>query len=120
MLALLDGLKHSVHDFAAREEKLNSEFRVKSSALVKSLDAASKEQMSKLAEEQAKAEADFLAQKAQCQSRFERRKSKINEANKVVRKRVLAQVSTQAGHTQHRLQQHAIEAERGRGAGLGN
>ncbi len=119
-LALLDGLKNSVRDFAAREETLSGEFRVKSSALVKSLDVASKEQMSKLAKEQAEAEADFLAKKAQCQSRFERRKVKINEAHKVVRKRVLEKVSDQEGRKKHRLQQHAIEVERGRESGLGN
>src|SRR5437879_10635545 len=118
MLALLDRLKGAVEDFAAREEKLNHEFRVKAAAEAKAAEAAAKEQEAQHSNELAKAEAEFAVQKQRCQSNFDKRRWRINEAHKRLHKRALEEVSAQEGRRKHKLQESAIEAEHRRDADL--
>ena len=117
-LALLDRLKGAVEDFAAREEQLNHDFRVRSAAEAKAFDAASKEQEAEQSDVLARAEAGFAARKSKCQSSFDQRKRRINEAHKRLHKSALEDVSAQEGGRKHRLQESAIEAERRRDADL--
>ena len=56
MLALLDALKGALHDFAAREEKLNGEFHARTSAETKAFETATQQQAARLSERIADAE----------------------------------------------------------------
>src|SRR5260221_13426315 len=58
-LQLLEGLKGTVRDFAAREEKLDQELRSKTSAVRYRRDAAVEELTTRLAEQIAQADAAF-------------------------------------------------------------
>ncbi len=50
ILALLDRLESAIRTFASREEKLNGEYRSRSSATVKAFDKTAEERASQLAE----------------------------------------------------------------------
>ena len=118
ILALLDRLKTTVREFAAREAALETEFRSRSAAQTLILDEASKLQLQQQAELATNAEVVAQDELARWQSRFERRKVKINEVHKALRRRAGEDVSAHEGRRKHKLQQAAIEAERRRDTGL--
>jgi hypothetical protein len=118
MLALLDSLKGAARDFAAREQKLNSDFRAKSTAELQAFEAASLDQTSALAERVDGEEAAFQTQQAQCQSVLDRRKDRINRAHASARKRAMDKISEQEGHGKFKIQQSVLETERRRDADL--
>ena len=89
MLALLDALKGALHDFAAREEKLNGEFRARTSAEAKAFEASTEEQASRLSERIAGAETGLEAEKKNCRSGFERRKARISQAHLTCNRQVM-------------------------------
>ncbi|PYJ03089.1 MAG: hypothetical protein DME25_13485, partial [Verrucomicrobia bacterium] len=120
MVALLEKLKSAVEDFAAKEEKLNHDFQVQTAAQAKAFEAASKDQALQHDEGLARAEADFASQKEKCRAAFDRRKRRINEAHKTLRRQAMDGVSTQEGRRKHKLQEGAIRAERRRDADLAN
>ena len=97
MLALLERLKETVRDFAAREEKLTQEYRGRLSAELKTFEAVAKEQSARQADEVANAQAAYANGKERGQARFEQRKIRINEAHKSVRRKVLEEISEQEG-----------------------
>ena len=68
ILALLDRLKSALQDFAAREEKLETEFRARSSAEARAFEAATSEQAEKQAARLAAAEAQAQAEKQKWQA----------------------------------------------------
>ena len=73
MLALLDALKSTARDFAAREEKLSGEHRAASAAGLKLADEAAVERTAKLAEAMDGENAAFEDRKNRCRSAFENR-----------------------------------------------
>ena len=78
MLALLDALKKNVRDFAAREEKLESDFRVQTAAELRDFASRNQAQESAAVALELNAATALKNEKDQCQSRFERRKAWIN------------------------------------------
>jgi hypothetical protein len=119
-LALLQRLKDAVRDFSSREEKLAQEFRARSGVEFKAYKAATEEfehwQNDRLSQ------AEIIAQDelATWQTRYERRKVRINEVHKKLRRGAVEEVTTQEGRRKHRLQQNAMEAERLRDSELVN
>ncbi len=113
-LALLDALKDAVVDFAAREEKLNHDFQSRSAAELNAFEAANLAQQSKLAGELAAAEAAFERGKKQRESRFEKRKVRINRAHSALSRRVLEEVGGQEGNLRQKTRKNLEEAERRR------
>src|SRR6185437_9060842 len=93
MLALLDALKNAMRDFAAREEKLNADFRARSTVETRAFDIAKEKQATAAGETMAKTEADFQAAKEKAQAQFEQRKARLNRAHLTARKRVLDDIS---------------------------
>ena len=118
MLAFLDRLRTVVQDFAVREEKLSHDFRARTSAEGKAFEAAAEEHSLSLSVSISNAGAGFEAEKEKRQSKFERRKARINEAHKSARRRAMEKIAEHEGHRKHRLQQNAIEAERRRDGDL--
>lgn len=119
-LALLDKLKGAVQDFAAREQKLENEFRTRSAAEAKAFENASKAQSEEQVTRAAQVEADAEAEKQKWLARFQKRKVRINEAHKVLRKRAMEDVVEHEGRRKHKLQSGAIDAERRRDRDLAN
>jgi DNA segregation ATPase FtsK/SpoIIIE, S-DNA-T family len=84
ILALLDALKIAVHDFAAREEKLESAFRVQSAAASEAFSSRNQAQAAASVENETSAAAALETDKKLIQSRFEKRKARINRAHSAV------------------------------------
>ena len=120
MLALLDALKTAAQDFAAREEKLNRDFQIRSGAELGAFEAAAQSQEVELGARIADAEAALLSEKERQQARFEKRKARINQAHFTVRKRVMDGVNTEEGRRKYKIQEGTLEAERRRETGLAN
>jgi hypothetical protein len=119
MLALLDALKGALHDFAAREEKLNGEFHARTAAETKAFEASTQEHASQLSERIAGAETGLEAEKKNCRSKFERRKARIAQAHLTCNRQVMEGTDLE-GRQKHRLQTSALGAERNRDAELAN
>jgi hypothetical protein len=119
-LALVARLKAVLQDFSARDKSLEDDFRARFAAEARSHEANSK----KLAEEQsqrlAQAEAAARESMTRWQTRFDHRKVRINEAHKIMRRRVVENVTEQEGRDKHKLQQRAMGAQRNRDSALAN
>jgi len=120
VLGLLGRLKEAVQDFAAREEKLDQQFRARGGVEMKAFKAAMEEFEREQSERASHAEIVAQDELARWQTRYERRKVRINEIHKKLRRSAVDDASTQEGRRKHRLQQGAMEAERRRDADLTN
>ena len=116
MLALLDRLKSAVRDFAAREGKLNDEFPVRFAAETKAFETAREEQALRLTEYLAGVEVAFEAGKDEWHSKFESRKTRINQAHTTASKRV----HEGSGGFDQRIRENLTQMERDRDAELAN
>ncbi len=112
MLALLETLKSAMRDFAAREEKMNADFRARSTVETRAFDVAKEKQTSAATETIAKAESDFAAAKERAGSQFEQRKVKLNQAHITVRKGVMDAITQQEADIKYSVQTGSLEAER--------
>ncbi len=118
MLALLDALKKNVSDFTAREEKLESDFRLGTATELR--DFAARQE----AQELAAHEREFLAgetlkaEQARCQVWFERRKTRLNRAHSALSRHVLKGISELDAHWKERTQLGVQQAEQRRDQAL--
>ena len=117
-LALLKQLRDAVREFTAREDKLNAEFRARTTAQTRTFEAAAAAQVQHSAETVAKADAAFQEQKRQCQLRFDQRKVRINQAHMSSRKRALDAIRDKEGKRKYKVQEGTLNAERRRDADL--
>jgi len=83
-LALLDTLKGVIRDFVAREEKLESRFRVLSAAEADAFSNRSQVQAEAAATRETNTADALEMEKKRIQSRFEKRRERINRANVAV------------------------------------
>jgi hypothetical protein len=120
MLAVLDALKGAVRDFAAREEKLNGDFRAQSAAAARLSDEATVKRTEKLAAGINGECAAFEARKIQRQLDFDNRKARIARAHAAVRKQVLDEIGELHGRSKYKIQASTLEAERLRDDALAN
>jgi hypothetical protein len=120
MLALLEKLKGVVQDFRAREDKLDLDYRVRINNEKRALDTATKEHAQQQSDRLANAEIEAQNELARWSSRFDRRKVRINEAHKKLRRKAVDDVTEHEGRRKHKLQQNALEAEKRRDTDLAN
>jgi hypothetical protein len=120
MLALLDALKGAVRDFAAREEKLNGDFRAQAAAAAQLSNEAAVKRAEKLAGGVDAENAAFEARKIQRQCNFDNRKQRIARAHAAVRKRVMDEIGELHGQSKYKIQANTLEAERRRDDALAN
>jgi S-DNA-T family DNA segregation ATPase FtsK/SpoIIIE len=120
MLALLEKLKSVVQDFHAREDKLDLDYRVRINNEKRTFNTATKEHAQQQTERLANAEIEAQDELARWSSRFDRRKVRINEAHKKLRRKAVDDVTEHEGRRKHRLQQNALEAEKRRDTDLAN
>ena len=111
MLARLDALKNVVRDFVAREEKLESDFRVQSAAAANALAAQGQAQETAAYQLELNADAALTAEVAQLQNRFEKRKSRITRAHSAVSRRVTHAITECDSEWKERTQQGVQAAE---------
>lgn len=94
-LALLDALKGAIEEFAAREEKANANFRARSAALLKTFEIATRQIETGLAAGLEEIQSSFGAAEAQCRTRNQRRKDRINQAHINARKSIHDTINAQ-------------------------
>src|SRR5271154_5108361 len=111
MLALLDALKNAVRDFVAREEKLESDFRIRSAAALNDLSKRNEAQAAAFEACETNAESALEKQKEFPQSRFEQRRARINRAHTVVSRRALGEIDERDTEWQQRPRQGVQAAE---------
>jgi S-DNA-T family DNA segregation ATPase FtsK/SpoIIIE len=83
-LALLDALKGVIRDFVAREEKLDGKFRVQSAAESEAFSSQNQAQTEAAATRETNTAATLEMEKKRIESRFEKRRERINRANVAV------------------------------------
>jgi hypothetical protein len=120
MLALLDALKKNVRDFAAREEKLESDLRVQTAAELREFANRNQAQEAAALAQELNAASARKNEKDRCLSRLERRKAWINRAHAAVSRRVLAKIGEQDVAWKDRTQQGVQAAEIRRDEELAN
>ena len=118
VLALVDRLKALVQDFSAREDKLESDLRARTAAETRAFQRGSEELAVTQQGRVRNFDVEFENRLQRCHSTFERRKIRINQAHKTLRRSAGEAVTEFEGRRKHKLQQNAIEAERRRDADL--
>ncbi len=117
-LDLLDRLRGTVREFAARAEKLNAEFHARTGKEQRLRDAAAQREAMELAVAIGEAEVAFAAAQEGAHAKHEARKARIGEAYQASKEKALADIETRAGTRKYELQKKMLQAERDRGAGL--
>jgi DNA segregation ATPase FtsK/SpoIIIE, S-DNA-T family len=118
MLALLDALKGATEDFAAREEKLNNDFRTRFNAERDAFEARRGARETKLTHYNAEAEAALVQETSRLEDRFQKRKTRINHAHTAVKKQVEAEINRQENQLNQFIREHSSEAEQERNKNL--
>jgi len=117
-LAAVESLKATVEDFAARGNKLQEEYRVKSGRERQRCDAAVAEQTNQLNAALAEAEAAFQSAKAAAETNYQKRKTRIGKAYQNSKEQALKRVEEQVGSRKYELQKKMLHSERDRDAAL--
>jgi hypothetical protein len=119
MLALLDRFQSALQDFAAREDKLNSEFRTRTAAEAKAFETSSQQHAARLSERLTEAEAVRETERKNSRAKFEQRKARIIQAHLTCNRQVM-EGTDREGRQKHGLQASSLAAERKRDADLSN
>lgn len=118
IITLLNRLKETVQEFAAREEKLNAGFRSRAAAEEKNFETASTAQAERTAQLIAEAEVGFQQDAERCKVRFENRKLKIGHGHMESRRRALEAIHNQEGKRKYKVQEGTLNSEKRREAQL--
>jgi hypothetical protein len=117
-LALLEKLKQTVRDFAAREERQESDFQARSSAALKHYETQNEKLETDWDEAITAGEADLESSKARARSTTDGRKDRIERAYKLARDRAIKNVEKQDAHWRGEVQTGLAEAEQQRNTDL--
>jgi hypothetical protein len=111
ILALLDALKVVIRNCAAREEKLDSKFRVQSAAELEAFSSRSQAQADAAAARETNAADALEIEKKLLQSRYEKRKARIARANVAVSRWVQDEIAQCDAEWKDRTHQGVQAAE---------
>jgi hypothetical protein len=111
MLTLLDALKGVIRDFAAREEKLDSQFRSQSAAAADDFSSRNQAQAEAAVARNANMVAALELEKKLLRSRFEERKARIARANIAVNQWVQDEIADCDAEWKDRTRQGVEAAE---------
>jgi hypothetical protein len=117
-LELLEGLKGTVREFAARAEKLNAEFHARTGREQRLRETAAEKQAKELAAALGEAEANFTAAREAARAKHEARKARIGQAYQASKEKGLGDVENRTGTRKYELQKRMLQAERDRAEGL--
>lgn len=113
-LELLENLKHTVREFASREEKLTQESRLKTDAIHRLAKTALEEEEARLAEELGQAERAAQAERDRLQHRHTQRSAWIRKAHRPSKAQILRHIDDHEGRKKVELQKALMDATRGR------
>ncbi len=117
-LALLDNLRQTIRDFAAREEKLNTDFHNRSTTA----QTLHEDQTQKMEEDwgarSAAAETELQTRRSQAQSSTNRRKERIDRAYKNMRNSASSNIEKRDAKWREQVQSGLTEAEQQRDTDL--
>ena len=111
MLALLDELKSTVQNFVARENKINSDWRVHSTAQANNFARQNEVQEAAATARETNAAATLEMRKNLLQARFERRQAHINNAHSAISKRTQQELKECDADWRDRIRQRVHLAE---------
>ena len=117
-LELLERLKGTVREFAARAEKLNAEFHAHTGREQRLRAAAVEKQSRELAAATSEAEAAFAAAKEAAKAKHDARKARIGTAYQATKEKGLGDIEHQTGTRKYELQKRMLQAERDQASGL--
>lgn len=117
-MELLERLKTTVEDFAARAGKLNDEHSARAAKERVRCEAAVNDQSNQAATALAQAEAALATSKAAAQTKFENRKAWLGKAYQASKEKGLSRIEDHIGARKYELQKKMLQAERDREAGL--
>ena len=117
-LELLDRLKGTVSDFAAREEKLEHEFRTRTAGDAQRRDEAIENEVNGLAADINKADAACEAGRKEADAQFEKRKSNIGRARTTSKEQALQRIENHTGALKYELQKKLMQTDRDREAAI--
>ena len=117
-LALLDNLRRVVKDFAAREEKLETDYHTRSVAAHNLYQSQNEKLEADWDVRLADAETDRKAKRSQSEEQTNRHKERIERAYKSVRKRASSNIETRDTEWREQVQSGLAEAEQQRNTGL--
>jgi DNA segregation ATPase FtsK/SpoIIIE, S-DNA-T family len=117
-LELVDNLKGLVSDVAAREEKLEKEFRGRFALVRHRRDEAVEEILKQLAQDTAQAESAFQAEKEKIQSHDAQRQARISRAHQALQQRIQQEIEGREGRGQYRVQSETLQSKRDHKGGL--
>lgn len=119
-MELLETLRATVADFAAREDKLKQDFASASNAESQRRDKVLEQAKNHLTEALAEAETNFQSAKEIEAENYARRKTRIANAYKSTKKRSFKRVEDYEGFRKHKLQTETLQSQRNHETGLGN
>ena len=118
-LELLERLRGTVREFAARAEKLNAEFQARTGREQRLREAAAEKQAQELAAAVRRGRRRPLRRPgSRGVAKYEARKARIGKAYQASKEKGLADIETQTGTRKYELQKKMLQAERDRDAGL--
>ncbi len=119
-LELLDRLKGTVNDFAAREEKLEHEFRTRTAGDAQRRDEAIENEVNGLAAAINKADVACESGKKEAEAQFEKRKSRIGHARTTSKEQALSRIENHTGALKYELQKKLMQTDRDRESAMAN
>ena len=117
-LELVERFRATVRDFTAREETLNREFQTRLVSVQRRRDEEMEALNLRLPEELEREEATFRAASEVALARHARRKTRIGQLQKIIKKRAAEWIEDKEGRRKHKLQTETLQNERGHTAGI--
>lgn len=117
-LELLNRLKNAASDFAAREHKVEQEFRLKTAVELGKFEAAVTEENARLTAATAQAEATFRTKQERLEAAYVKRRARIHKAHHGSRKMAIERSELEEGRLKYAVQKGLLDTERNRKAEL--
>ena len=114
ILARLETLRSAVEDFAAREEKLNQDFRARSNAELNAFESRTRDLDSRQADYSAAAELALAEEINRLESQYQRRKAAISRAQLEAKRRFEQELTDRETRLNDRVREQATLAEKQR------
>ena len=115
---LLEKLRSTVEDFAAREQKLKQEHAAAIHAAGERQNRATDQATDRFASERAQVQDTFLEDQTQAEARYTQRKARLVVAHRSSKKSALQKIEREEGNRKHKLQTDTLQAQRNHDTGI--
>ena len=117
-LELVQRLRATIHDFAAREDAFKKDFHSRAAKLRRRHEEDIAAQKDALTAETSRAESAFQADRQNFQSHFEKRTGRINQVRTSGRQQRMEEIESQSGRRKFEIQRDLLAADRARETNL--